>query len=135
MLPISEAAARSGLTASTIRYYEDEGLLNTLPYRKAGRRFYDAAAVAELALLHDLRRAGMTVADLKQFQAARQNSSATCAELATLASERAKHLRTEILALRHAEARLMGFAQSCQTVCGTSPTASCSQFNRLSAVV
>ncbi len=130
MLNIGEASARSGLSASTIRYYEDEGLLTALPQRKAGRRLYDAATLAELSLLHDLRRAGMTLADIRHFQSLR-GSSAPCSELSALAAKRAKHLRAEILALRQAESRLNQFAQSCSVNCGTDGAAECSQLGTI----
>ena len=135
MLSIGEAAARSGLPASTIRYYEDEGLLTAPPHRKAGRRFYDGLAMAELALLQDLRFAGMTLADIRQFQNARQDPGASCSELAALAQERARHLRAEIMALRRAEERLMGFARSCTSRCGDGPSSDCSQVRRISVAV
>ena len=51
MISIAQAAAKTGLAASAIRYYENEGLLMAKPVRKAGRRYFDAAALTELALL------------------------------------------------------------------------------------
>ena len=128
MFSIATAAAKSGLSASAIRYYEDEGLLTAKPFRKAGRRLFDVAAVAELALLSDLRRAGMTVADIRHFQSLR-GKSAPCTELSAIAAERAKHLRAEIIALRQAEARLASFATSCSVNCGSDGAGSCSQLD------
>ncbi len=125
MFSIAKAAAKTGLAASAIRYYEEQGLLTAKPFRKAGRRLFDGAAVAELALLSDLRRAGMTLADIKHFQSLR-GTSAPCSELSALAAERARHLRAEILALRQAESRLSQFAQSCSVNCGSEGAAGCS---------
>lgn len=124
MFSIAEAATKTGLSASAIRYYEDEGLLTAKPFRKAGRRLFDAAAVAELALVSDLRRAGMTLADIRHFQSLR-GKSAPCTELSAMAAGRALILRAEIMALRRAEERLAGFAKSCSVACGSGPASDC----------
>ena len=117
MYSIAQAASKVGLAASAIRYYEAQGLLNVVPDRKAGRRTFDADGIAELALLNDLRRAGMTLADIKRFQNLRRDTSAPCSELSALARERATLLRREINALRRAEERLNSFAQACGDTC------------------
>ena len=127
MISIAQAAAKIGLAASAIRYYEDEGLLTVKPLRKAGRRYFDGAAISELALLGDLRRAGMTLADIRHFQMLRGRTSGTCSELSTLAAQRAKMLRADIVALRKAEERLSAFAQGCSTSCGTGMASNCAE--------
>ncbi|MDE2384402.1 MAG: MerR family transcriptional regulator [Alphaproteobacteria bacterium] len=131
MISIAEAAARTGLAASAIRYYEQQRLLSVPPLRKAGRRLFDAAAVSELALLADLRRAGMTLADIRAFQTLRAKAG-PCSELSALATQRAKQLRAEILALRKAEERLLGFAKSCSAACGDGPSSQCGQLLQMS---
>lgn len=127
---ISEAAQKIGLRASAIRFYEDQNLLSTLPLRKNGRRVFSPAQVAELSLLHDLRHAGMTLKDIKRFQALRNRAHAPCAELSSMAAQRAKALRAEILNLRKAEARLSAFAASCAAFCGVD-SSSCGEIGRL----
>jgi DNA-binding transcriptional MerR regulator len=99
-------------------------LLAARPFRKAGRRLFDAAAVAELALLSDLRRAGMTLANIKHFQSLRTKSG-PCTELSTLVAGRAQILRAEIMALRKTESRLTQFGQSCSVNCGTASASDC----------
>ena len=130
MLSIAQAAAKTGLATSAIRYYEDQGLLTVKPWRKAGRRYYDPSVLGELALLGDLRRAGMTLADIKEFQALRQKAG-PCSALSALAAERAKLLRSEILALRQAEARLVTFAKSCNLGCGDGRADGCSELDTI----
>jgi DNA-binding transcriptional MerR regulator len=128
---ISDVAKKTGLSASAIRYYEDQKLLSLLPYRKNGRRIYDVAQVSELSLLNDLRHAGMTLADIKHFQNLRQRPAGSCVELSLMAADRAKALRAEILILRQAEARLTAFASSCDVSCGASSASSCGQIDQL----
>jgi DNA-binding transcriptional MerR regulator len=54
---IGEVATRTGLTARTIRYYEEVGLLPLDPERGKGKhRLYDEADVDQLQLIHSLCR-------------------------------------------------------------------------------
>ena len=54
---IGEVAARTGLTARAIRYYEEVGLLPLDPDRGKGKhRHYDEADVDQLQLIHSLCR-------------------------------------------------------------------------------
>ena len=65
-LTVSDAAARVGLTAHTLRWYEQEG-----PVRRdaAGRRRYHADDMARLSLLIKLRSTGMPVRDMRRYAA------------------------------------------------------------------
>jgi MerR family transcriptional regulator, redox-sensitive transcriptional activator SoxR len=67
-LSIGEVAARSGMAASAIRYYEGEGLL-ARPARRSGRRVYDESVLDRLGLIDLAKRAGFTVAEIKRLVA------------------------------------------------------------------
>ncbi len=54
-----------GLTARTIRYYEDQGLL--APARTGGQRVYGPADRARLALICRGKRLGFTIAEIRDF--------------------------------------------------------------------
>jgi MerR family redox-sensitive transcriptional activator SoxR len=62
-LTISEVARRSGVRATTIRYYES---INVLPEarRANGRRRYDAAILNRLAFIHVAQRLGFTLSEI-----------------------------------------------------------------------
>ncbi len=64
MLSIGEVAARAGIAASAIRYYEREGLIPRAP-RRGGRRVYDEAILDRLALIGVAKAAGFTVAEIQ----------------------------------------------------------------------
>jgi MerR family redox-sensitive transcriptional activator SoxR len=67
-LPIGAVADRSGIAASAIRYYERQGLIGRPP-RRNGRRVYDASVVDRLARIALAKRAGFTVAEIRQLLA------------------------------------------------------------------
>jgi DNA-binding transcriptional MerR regulator len=130
-LTMMDAERLTGLAASAIRYYEDQGLF--LPDRKNGRRVFDKISLAQLSLLNDLRLAGMTLADIRDFQSQQRSASATCENLAKIAAGRAAELRQQIKAMRLAEERLRNFASGCTGACGSSSASSCNQIGLISA--
>jgi DNA-binding transcriptional MerR regulator len=69
-LGIGQAAARTGLSAHAIRFYEREGLL-AAPVRRdrAGRRVFTGDDVDWLVLCTVLRGAGMPLDDLRRYTA------------------------------------------------------------------
>jgi DNA-binding transcriptional MerR regulator len=66
-LTVSEAADRVGLTAYTLRWYEQEGLVSPVGRDSAGRRRYTTEDVDWLLLLTRLRRTGMPVRDMRRY--------------------------------------------------------------------
>jgi MerR family transcriptional regulator, redox-sensitive transcriptional activator SoxR len=62
-LTISEVARRSGVRATTIRYYESINVLPE-PRRANGRRRYDRAVLDRLAFIHVAQRLGFTLTEI-----------------------------------------------------------------------
>lgn len=62
-LTISEVARRSGVRATTIRYYESINVLPA-PRRANGRRRYDPAILDRLAFIHVAQRLGFTLTEI-----------------------------------------------------------------------
>jgi len=63
-LSIGELAGQSGVAASTLRYYEDIGLL-TPAGRVAGRRRYDETALTRLTVIGLCKAAGFTLTEIR----------------------------------------------------------------------
>jgi MerR family transcriptional regulator, repressor of the yfmOP operon len=55
VLRIGEVARAMGLTARTLRYWEEIGLLLPAGYRKSGERLYSPADVARVGRIRDLQ--------------------------------------------------------------------------------
>lgn len=62
-LSIYEVIQQTGVRASTLRYYEEIGLLRPTG-RISGRRQYDESVLQRLALIHTGQQAGFTLAEL-----------------------------------------------------------------------
>jgi MerR family transcriptional regulator, repressor of the yfmOP operon len=54
-LRIGEVAKLTGLTARTLRYWEEQGLLRPTGRRGSGERFYSAADTARVSRIRDLQ--------------------------------------------------------------------------------
>ena len=74
-LRIGELAERTGRSPDTIRWYERQGLLPTVP-RQGVQRVYSNRHVEWLELMERLRRSGMSVADLRAYTASAQRGAA-----------------------------------------------------------
>jgi DNA-binding transcriptional MerR regulator len=66
-LTVGEAAAKTGLTTYTLRWYEQEGLVEPVGRDAAGRRRYTPDDLGWLELLTKLRRTGMPVRDMRRY--------------------------------------------------------------------
>jgi len=96
-LSIAEAAEASGLSAYTLRYYEQIGLIAPIGRRSGARRYSDAD-MRWLDFLVRLRATGMSMRDMQRYaRLLRQgNAAASVAERQTLLEEHAERLETEI---------------------------------------
>jgi MerR family redox-sensitive transcriptional activator SoxR len=68
LLTIGELAARTGRSASSIRYYEQIGLLPA-PQRVSGQRRYARGAARALTVIDTARRAGLTLEEIRPLLA------------------------------------------------------------------
>ena len=64
---IGGLAKRCGRSVHTIRWYESQGLIPNVDRDGGGRRVYEHGHVEHLLFLERLRRAGMTVAEMRRL--------------------------------------------------------------------
>ena len=64
---IDEAAARTGLSKHTLRYYEREGLLPAVAKAPSGHRRYTDDDLGWVRMLQLLRATGMPIREMKEF--------------------------------------------------------------------
>ena len=67
-LSIAESAARTGLSADTLRYYERDGLLLTAVTRsRTGHRRYAESDLSWIEMVTCLRATGMRIRDVRRY--------------------------------------------------------------------
>lgn len=108
-LRIGELAERSGLTAKTLRFYEQARVLPEPGREKSGHRDYDEDAVARLAFVKAAQAAGLTLSEIRRVIAVRRQEGAPRGHVATLLDAHAAELDrriADLMALRDQVLRL-----------------------------
>jgi DNA-binding transcriptional MerR regulator len=110
---IGRLGERTAVPATTLRYYDDLGLVRPVT-REAGRRRYDDAAVAQVGAILVLRDVGFTLAEIAELgnPAQWQHLAARKLDELTALSARVQVART---ALEHALACPHGNPRECPT--------------------
>ena len=90
-LSISDVQAQTGLSARTIRYYEELGLLPGVRRRAGGRRVYGDDELERLRFIQRLKTLGLALAKIKELDAVYAIGGATRAMLGRLQQLLAGH--------------------------------------------
>lgn len=64
---IKEASALTGIPATTLRYYDKEGLLPFIKRRESGYRLFSEGDIMMLRVIECLKKTGMSIKDIRQF--------------------------------------------------------------------
>ena len=86
-MSIGELARRTARKPSSIRYYEEIGLLPE-PVRVSGRRRYDESAVRTLAVGDTAQRAGLTLDEIRSLLRADAADTGVTDELRAIAERK-----------------------------------------------
>jgi DNA-binding transcriptional MerR regulator len=97
---IKEAAALTGLPASTLRYYEQIGVIAPISRGATSKhRVYDEADLDQLMSIACLAATGMSVNDMRQYMANARLGADAAAEQQLLLEEQRRRLATEAEAI------------------------------------
>ncbi|MCX2981785.1 Cu(I)-responsive transcriptional regulator [Halieaceae bacterium IMCC14734] len=110
---ISAAAAASGLSSKTIRYYEDIELIPPASRADNGYRYYDVSAVEQLRFVHQARLVGFSVAECRQLLELQSNSQRHSAHVKSLVLEKCDQLEQRIEELLQMQSMLRDLASRC----------------------
>ena len=84
LLSISQVREKTGVSARTLRYYEELGLLPGVRRRAGGRRVYGGDELERLRFIQRLKALGLTLAEIKQLNAVYAIGGSTLALLEKL---------------------------------------------------
>lgn len=101
---IGQVVQETGLSASTLRYYEREGLVS-VARDGTGRRLYDAQDVSWIRFLQRLRAASMPIGLMRRYAQLRKAGPSTLRERLELLCDYESDVRSRIAELStHADA-------------------------------
>lgn len=99
-LRISQAAERAGVSAPTIRYYEEIGLLPPPARSSAGYRRYTESAVEELRFIRKAQGLGFSLDEIRDILQLSRSGNIPCSHVLSVAhqhlaavEERIRHLQ------------------------------------------
>lgn len=96
---IGEAAAAAGMTAKTLRFYEDRGLLPAVDRTPNGYRDYAHETVSRLEFIRRGRTAGLTLAQIGDILSVRDIGQAPCVHVRDLLAKQLSDLDAQIAEL------------------------------------
>ena len=129
---IGELAERAGMTTKALRFYERAGLLPAPERTPSGYRDYDQSALDRLRFVKGAQAAGLTLAEIADVIAVREQAGPPCAHVAALLDAHAADLdariadlhalREEVQRLRDRAATLDPAACGDDAVCHVIPS-------------
>jgi len=92
LLSIGGVREQTGLSARTVRYYEELGLLPGVRRRAGGRRVYGADELERLRFIQRLKQLGLSLAEIKELNAIYSIAGSTRDMLGKLDQQLERHL-------------------------------------------
>jgi len=111
---IGEAARESGVKVTTIRFYEERGLLPAPGRSDGGQRLYGASQIARLRFIRHARELGFDMVALADLLELAGHPDAPCAMADKLAEARLEDVRRKIRALQALEGELARMLSACR---------------------
>lgn len=108
---IGDLAAAGGVTAKTVRYYEQAGLLPPPPRTPGGYRDYPTSAVTRLAFVRDAQHAGLTLAEIRGILTLRDSGEAPCDHVTGLIGRHLEEIDRRMAELRTTRTALRELAR------------------------
>lgn len=121
-MKIGELAQLAGVTAKTLRFYEQAGLLPGPARTPSGYRDYDERSLHRLRFIKASQAAGLTLAEISDIIVAREHSGPPCEHVTALLDAHVADLDArvaELQALRDEVQRLRARASTLdRSACG-----------------
>jgi len=96
---IGDLASRTGLTVKTLRFYEQAGVLPAAARLPSGYRDYDDSTLARLRFVKGAQAAGLTLNEIRQVIAVREDDGPPCQHVIGLLDAHAAELDQRIAEL------------------------------------
>lgn len=112
-MQISEVAKRCGLTAKTIRYYEQIGLIEPASRGDNGYRQYETRTLGQLRFLARAREVGFNLDESRQLLGLLKDSSRQSLHARSLVLEKSEQLQQKIEKLLAMQDVLRDMARRC----------------------
>ena len=113
---IGELAEQAGISTKAIRYYEQIGILTPPARTASGYRSYDETAMGRLAFVRAAQAVGLTLGEIRQVIAFRDQGQAPCAHVTELLHRHTADLDVRIRELQQLRGELRQLAERATTL-------------------
>jgi DNA-binding transcriptional MerR regulator len=110
VMKIGEIAARAGIPAKTIRFWEDQQLLPSPARTPAGYRDYGPAILERLAFIRHAQAAGLTLEQIRQVLGIRDGGQPPCVHVTGLIARRLAEVEARLAELARTRDQLTALA-------------------------
>lgn len=100
MFTIGKLASLASVSNDTLRYYEQEGLVEPAGKSPAGYRLYDNDSVRRIRFIKHAQHCGFTLAEIRDLLVLRGREKACCGDVRTRAIEKKLQIETKIRAMK-----------------------------------
>jgi DNA-binding transcriptional MerR regulator len=111
---IGELARRTGVKATTIRWYEAEGLLPPPARSEGGHRLYDDDHLRRLGFIRHARELGFAMPAIRALLGLAGRPRDDCAAIHALATDQIAAIDSRLCRLQALRAELVEMAEACQ---------------------
>jgi len=112
-MKISQAAAASGLTVKTVRYYANIGLVSPTIDTATGYRLYDTNDIAKLKFVGTARRFDFSIDDCRELLALYEDKDRPSRDVKKIAMNKIADIDRRLGELRRLKSELAALAQAC----------------------
>ena len=114
-MKIGELAKLTACSVQTIRYYEKEGLLDSIKRSEGNFRLYDNRAVKQLMFIKHCRSLDITLSEIRQLIELRDFPDTTCNNINALVDRHTKQVDLRIEELKELKRQLKILRRKCTT--------------------
>lgn len=100
MFTIGKLASLTNVSNDTLRYYEQEELVEPAGKSAAGYRLYDNESVRRIRFIKQAQQWGFTLAQIRELLAVRENGKARCGDVRKRAIEKKLQIESKIKAMK-----------------------------------
>lgn len=132
-LSIGALSKQTDCAVSTIRYYEEVGLLPQPERAENGHRYYRASDLNRLVFIKCCRDFGFPIEQVRDLVKMFEEGGCQCIEVRELMRAHLDLVRAKIADMRDLESNLEAFISSCDSSCVGDSTARCGIFTDIFA--
>ena len=112
-IAIGDLSRLAGVKVTTVRYYENVGLLPEAPRTEGNRRLYDDKAVNRLKFIRHARELGFEIDAIRELLNLAEQPQRSCAKVDALAREHLQAITSRIERLNELKTELEQMIKSC----------------------